>query len=147
MKKLLFGLIAALFGASAFAQYAAQSLGVPSVIAANSTTNVALGMDVRRQSTVNVSFTLTGGTAATTNAVTLTFYDGLDGSTYASGNTFTTSKQTWVIYPNGTSASTCSTNLPVGGAGYLQLYSILNHASNSYLTNVVVKYGIKYGAE
>lgn len=145
---ILFAFLALAFSASAQQlAYAAETLALPSVIAANSTTNVALGMDVRRQSTVALAFTLTGGSAATTNAVTLTFYQGLDGTTYASGNTFTTSAQTWVLYPNGTTATTVSTNLPVNGCGYIQLYSVLNHASNSYLTNCVLKYAIKTLAE
>ena len=126
------------------ATYGAEAISIPSVIAANSTTNVALTMDVRRNETsVPIVITLTGGTAATTNEVTLTFYQGVDGTTFASGNAFSTSKQTWLVYPNGATATTVSTNLPVNGCGYIQLYSVLNHASNSYLTNIVARYAVK----
>ena len=150
MKKLFLVLLCLTATLAAGAQqltYAAQSIGLPSVIAGNATTNVALTLDVRRQSTVALELTMLGGTAATTNAITLTFYQSVSGSTFASGNTYSTSAQTWVVYPNGTTATTLSTNLPVNGCGYLQLYSIASHASNGGISNVVMQYAVKTLAE
>lgn len=150
MKKLLLVLIGMTATLAAGAQqltYAAQTIGIPSVIAGNATTNVAVGIDVRRQSTVGLALTMIGMSAATTNAITLTFYQGIDGTTFASGNTYSTSAQTWVVYPNGTTTTTLSTNLNVNGCGYLQLYSIASHASNGGISNVVMQYAVKTLAE
>ena len=77
MKRLiaLLALLALALPNATAAQYGAEAISLPSAIAANSTTNVALTLDVRRNPTsVALVVTLTGGTAATTNEVTLTFY-------------------------------------------------------------------------
>lgn len=150
MKKILIaiiGIVAAATSAfSADPSYGPVTLSIPATLAGNSTTNVELVLDSRRQTKIPLVVTLPASTAATTQTVTLTFHFGVDGSTFGTDST-TGGTQTWVLTPTGATASYHSTNITVGAMGYMKLYSIASANGNGTLTNAVIKYAIKTLAE
>lgn len=107
-------------------------------VPANTTSNyTTIVFDVRKQKDVMVegSFKATG---TNESSITLTLQPSLDGVTFDS-----TTVWSWTITANGTSTVVGSTNIALGGAGFVRLASIANPNATQGLTNILVRYAVK----
>lgn len=139
MKKIALIAILSAFAISAKAQqYQVESLAVPSVLAAG-TTNLASPpvMDVRKQKTVGVAFTIAPISAGGTNVYT--FHKSIDGTYYDTNTTLSVT-----LADTAGVAKTVVTNLSCEGIGYLKLYSIVT--TGTTITNTASKYAVKINA-
>lgn len=114
--------------------YSAQSITVPSVLAAG-TTNLASApvLDVRRQDAVVFASTLNATSAGATNVYT--FYKSIDGTYYDAANTVKVTNA-----PANATQKTQLDQITTTGFGYLKLYSI---EASGTVTNTAHKYAIK----
>lgn len=148
MKNLL--IIVCLYALASFGARA-QTYGVETLtplsaaIAANTSSNTAVVLDVRRNAEfVGLQLECTPSTNFGGSSVTLTFKPSLDGVTAASQPTYS-----WIFgMAAGTSVAkqTIATNLNVSGYGYLILSTVAN-SNNTNDVNVVLKYAVKNPAK
>lgn len=144
MKK-LFSLIFVAISLIAFTSHA-QSYSAPIVLstgitnipgstAYNASSNAII--DCTRSQVISIQVSVKSDGANTANTG-YEFARSLDRS-----NWDTTQKITLFVPNNGTTASTCCTNINVGGVGYLKLISITNAAASAVNTNILIQYSIK----
>ena len=121
----------------------AQGLGNPATVVSATMTGTQVStnnavISAIRANTLGLQLTMTGATAAVTNAVVLTFDESLDGSTWK------TSARTMSLVPTGTTAATCISNEVVKAVGYLRLATVSN-ANNATNCTVTLKAFAKDG--
>lgn len=114
----------------------------PATIATTVTTNLASGnvMDVRRQQNVYVMFSFNQASASTSNVV-YTLQKSNDGSVYDTNNPITIT-----IASQGATRVDYGTNLNIGGASYVRIFSIANTTALTTLTNFGATYSVKANA-
>lgn len=107
----------------------ATSNGIPAVV-----------IDCTRVKDVALQVKFTFANTTTSNVV-YTVCKSIDGANWETTPCFT-----WTIAGNGTTSVTSTTNLTVGGLGYLKLTSIQNTHASIVVTNNQVAYSIKRNA-
>lgn len=124
--------------------YAPQALsGIPATLATTADTNFASMpiIDVRKQQKVAVTFSFTQTSASTSN-VLYGFKKSVDGV-----NIDNTSPNWLITIPSqGATRVNYTTNLDVGGIGFLHLACISNTTALTTWTNRGITYGIKISA-
>lgn len=111
-------------------------------ITAGSTSNTTHKLDVRRNlETVAISLTGTASSIQPGSSLTLTFKPSVDGVNFATSPTLT---WVWTIGAvTNMTPITMTTNLTVGGYGYLQLSSIAASSNTNSITINSFSYGVK----
>jgi hypothetical protein len=114
-------------------QYSPVTLIDGTTIAASATSNYTHDVVLTKAS--DVAFQLSfQGDGAGTDAVTVTFKESVDGSTWS-----TTPTKTWIVAANGNTAVALTTNFTVNALGYIRLASIANASGTRAMTNLTVK--------
>jgi hypothetical protein len=134
---LMAGLVALVMAVAmlpAMADVGTENVGITNSIVNNATTsaNVGRAIKIDKQDNVGLLFKFQG-TAAGTDAITITFARSVDGTTWE-----TTPRFTWATALNGTTAVVTYTNLNsslIGAAGYLKVISIQNASATVLGTN------------
>jgi hypothetical protein len=122
----IFGMLGLSLGA--YGQSYGYQVFAPTTMTASSTSNYTHTIDVRRQATVALSLAGVSGGAGTDN-LTLTFAPSVDGVNFT---TAANSRITWVVAATGATPHVHSTNITVGGYGYLRLVSVQNGVAQTY---------------
>jgi hypothetical protein len=118
-------------------QYSPVTLISGTTIAATATSNYTHDVVLTKAS--DVAFQLSfQGNGAGTDAVTVTFKESIDGTTWS-----TTPTKTWVVAANGNTAVALVTNFTVNAVGYIRLASIAVASADRAMTNLTVKSVIK----
>jgi hypothetical protein len=110
------------------------------------TSNTTVNIDCRKHQNVavHIRYASDGAVSSPVTNIVLTFNKSLDGTTFS---TVATDKITWKLpLENGTSTNYATTNLSVGGLGYIRLESIASQDVTNSCTNIVFSYAMKIRA-
>lgn len=146
MKRLLLSTLLLLLCPLAQAQYSTATLthgltNIAGAITTNLLVSAVIDTSDSKNTALQASFKLHDGVE--TGDVTFTFRPLLTSSTTP---TKTDQDVTWVVAATATTTAVAVTNWPSLGYGYLKLVSVQN-ANTAVVTNLVVTYSIKKGAQ